>query len=146
MGMCFPGGGTHITRDMCFPAEGTRITRNMCFPGGGTHITRDMCFPGGGTHITRDMCFLGGGTHITNGYVFPYLGPSANSYPLKLQKVFLCIPGNANEFVFTGHHRSPELPLGDSLLLFWSFEKSVDYLHTLMTLFVITVVHSVRLF
>ena len=28
--------------------------------------------------------------------------------------------------------------MGDSLLLFWSFEKSVDYLHTLMTLFVIT--------
>ena len=24
----------------------------MCFPGRGTHITRDMCFLGGGTHIT----------------------------------------------------------------------------------------------
>ena len=31
----------------------------MCFPGRGTHITRDMCFPGVGTHITRDMCFPG---------------------------------------------------------------------------------------
>ena len=63
--MCFPGGGTHITRDMCFPGGGTHITRDMCFPGRGTHITRDKCFPGRGTHITRDMCVLGGGTHIS---------------------------------------------------------------------------------
>ena len=44
---------------MCFPGRGTHITRDMCFPGRGTHITRDMCFPGRGTHISRDMSFLG---------------------------------------------------------------------------------------
>ena len=42
---------------MCFPGRGTHITKDMCFPGTGTHITRDSCFPGGGTHITRDMRF-----------------------------------------------------------------------------------------
>ena len=72
--MCFPGGGTHITRDMCFPGGGTHITRDMRFPGGGTHITRDMCFPGEETQITRDMCFPGGGTRITRDMYFPGVG------------------------------------------------------------------------
>ena len=40
----------------------------MCFPGRGTHITRDICFPGRGTHISNDMCFPGRGTHITRNY------------------------------------------------------------------------------
>ena len=69
--MCFPGGGTYITRDMCFPGGETYVTGDMCFPGGGTHITRDMCFPFGGTQITRDMCFPGGGTRITRDMCFP---------------------------------------------------------------------------
>ena len=55
--MCFPGRGTHITRDMCFPGRGTHITWDMFFRGRGTHITRDMFFLGRGTHITREMCF-----------------------------------------------------------------------------------------
>ena len=38
----------------------------MCFPGGGTRITKDMCFPGVGTHITKDMCFPGG-EHVSLG-------------------------------------------------------------------------------
>ena len=63
--MCFPGAGTHISRDMCFPGRGTHITKDMCFPCGGTHITRDMCFPSRGTYITRDMCFPGRGIMMT---------------------------------------------------------------------------------
>ena len=69
--MCFPGGGTHITRDMCFPGGETYVTRDMCSPTRETHITRDMCFPFGGTQITRDMCFPGGGTRITRDMYFP---------------------------------------------------------------------------
>ena len=52
--VCFPGKGTHITRDMCFPGRGTHITRVLDFQGIGTHITRDMSFPGMETHITTD--------------------------------------------------------------------------------------------
>ena len=69
--MCFPGGGTHNTRDMCSPGGGTHITRDTGFPGGGTHINRDMCFPSRGTHITWDMCFQGGGTYVTRDMCFP---------------------------------------------------------------------------
>ena len=69
--MCFPVGGTHITRDKYFPAGGKHITRDMCFLGRGTHITRDTCFLDGGTDITRDMCFLSRGTHITRDMCFP---------------------------------------------------------------------------
>ena len=69
--MCFPGGGTNITRDMCFPGSGTYITRVTCFPGGDTHIARDTCFPGGGTHMTRDMCLESRGTLITGDMCFP---------------------------------------------------------------------------
>ena len=54
--MCFPGRGTHITRDMCFPGRGTQITRDMCFSGRGTNISRDMCFLGREVASTKRRC------------------------------------------------------------------------------------------
>ena len=93
--MCFPGGGTHNTRNMCFPGVehitqalyvsqvgelkslvicvfqvGEDITLGMCVSQvGGTQITRDMCFPGRGTHI----CFQVG-KHITLGICVSQVG------------------------------------------------------------------------
>ena len=76
MDMCFPGGGTHITRDMCFLGRGTHITWDICLSGRGTHITVDMCFPGRGTHILGISVYLVG-EQYHQGYVFPRKG---NSY------------------------------------------------------------------
>ena len=76
--MCFPGEGTHNTRDnVCFRAWGAYVTTGMCFAVWGTHITRDMCYPGGGTHITRDMCFPGD-EHKSQGICVSQVG---NTYP-----------------------------------------------------------------
>ena len=53
-GMCFPGWGTHITRDkLHYP--GTGISSDMCSPTRETHIPSKMCFPYPGTHIPSDM-------------------------------------------------------------------------------------------
>ena len=73
--MCFLGGKKRITRDtsMCFPGWGTHITRNLCFWGRGTHITRDMCFPGRGTHITRYMGLMSR-KHISQGIFVSQVG------------------------------------------------------------------------
>ena len=100
--MCFPGRGTHFTRDMCFPGRGSHITRDMCFPGRGTHnyhygyvfrrkgnthqsmdmrlqgrgayITRDECFPGR-EHISLGICVSQEGEHTSvDGYTFPRKG------------------------------------------------------------------------
>ena len=69
--MCFPGKGTHITKNMCLPRRGIQITWNTCFLERGTYITDNKCDPGRGTNVTRDMCFIGRGTHITSHKCFP---------------------------------------------------------------------------
>ena len=46
---CFPGRGTHITRNMCFRGRETHIITYMGYMSRETHFTRDMCFPGRGT-------------------------------------------------------------------------------------------------
>ena len=63
---CFPGGGTHITRDMCFLGR-EHISLGICASQvGGTHITRDICFPGG-EHISLGICVSRMGEHISLG-------------------------------------------------------------------------------
>ena len=70
--MCFPGGGTHNTRNMCFLVGGTDITRDMCFPGRRTQSSR-ICFSQVAEHITLGRYVSLVGEHITLGipYVFP---------------------------------------------------------------------------
>ena len=132
--MCFPGGGTHVTRDMCFPGGGTHITRDMCFPGGGTHVTWDMCFPGGGTHVTRDICFPGGGTHITRNMCFPtwdLLLICIHSNDGKYFYVYLGMLTNLLLLLFLlGHHTSPELP-GETASFCFGVLKNllITYIH-----------------
>ena len=77
VGICVSHVGEHTSLGICVSLVGEHIiiiiTENMCFPGRGTHITRDMCsligkhiqcitrdmwFTGRGTHITKDMCFI----------------------------------------------------------------------------------------
>ena len=54
--MCSPTWETHVIREMCFPGRGTHITRDMCSLTWETHVTRDMRFLGRGTQIPSDMC------------------------------------------------------------------------------------------
>ena len=67
--MCFPGRGTHITRDMCF-LGGKHISLGICVSQTGEHISLGICvFQVGehisaASHITRDMCFPGRGSNV----------------------------------------------------------------------------------
>ena len=45
--------GEDISLGICVSWVGEHISlENLCFPGRGTHITKDMCFPAGGEHIS----------------------------------------------------------------------------------------------